>query len=77
MNDEELLRHLTALHPKPSNLPPLGGERIVQTSALFAEIVLVHALARGKLGTPEQIREAARAATLWYFGVQPPPGDGT
>lgn len=63
---------LAELHPRPAVLPPVAGERLVQTSADFAEIVLLYALARGhSLASPESLREAAQRVSLWYYGLEP------
>lgn len=62
---------LAELHRAPQALPPIGGERLMQTSADFAEIVLLYAMSRPfSLATPAEIREVAQKAVLWYYGLE-------
>lgn len=62
---------LGELRPRPAPLPPLAGERLVQTSADFAEIVLLYAVSRGlSMATPADVRTAAQKAVLWYYGLE-------
>lgn len=61
---------LEALMPRPVPLPALGSEPLVASSMRFAHILLLYVASRNiPLTSQGEIEDAAREATLWYYGV--------